>query len=109
MYGNPEFGALLLYTKSGGGFDDYFCSKGDISRIHQFVRTLHNDLRPVGLYIPFTQAWLAVKEFMETGGELPKSIAWIKGSDLPPNSFPDPFAEVAEVETHGYPWEKNPR
>jgi hypothetical protein len=31
-----------------------------------------------------------VKEFMETDGELPKSIAWIANKDLPANTFADP-------------------
>ena len=45
---------------------------------------------PVGLFIPFAEAWKAVKEFMETEGQLPTSIEWIKGEDLPEGTFPDP-------------------
>jgi len=45
---------------------------------------------PVGLYIPFEKAWLAVKAFLETEGELPKSIEWVANADLPRNTFPDP-------------------
>ena len=61
-----------------------------MTRLHEFVRTLHDDPMPVGLYIPFAEAWKAVKEFIETDGELPKSIEWIANKDLPPNTFPDP-------------------
>jgi hypothetical protein len=32
----------------------------------------------------------AVKEFLETDGELPKSIEWVANADLPRNTFPDP-------------------
>jgi hypothetical protein len=45
---------------------------------------------PIGLFIPFAEAWKAVKEFIETEGELPKSIEWVRNRDLPPNTFPDP-------------------
>jgi len=31
-----------------------------------------------------------VKEFIETGGQLPKCIEWVANKDLPPNTFPDP-------------------
>ena len=40
--------------------------------------------------MPFPNAWKAVKEFIETDGELPKSIEWIASSDLPPEAYPDP-------------------
>jgi len=48
---------------------------------------------PVGLYVPFEAAWHAVKEFIETDGALPKSIAWISDDDLPNDTFPDPGAD----------------
>jgi hypothetical protein len=44
----------------------------------------------VGLFIPFVDAWKAVKEFIETDAELPKSIQWVASEDLPPETFPDP-------------------
>jgi hypothetical protein len=34
------------------------------------VRNLHNDPLAVGLFIPFKSAWLAVKDFIETDGEV---------------------------------------
>jgi hypothetical protein len=37
---------------------------------------------PIGLFIPFDRAWLAVKEFIETDGALPKSIDWIASADM---------------------------
>ena len=42
-------------------------------------------------YIPFAKAWPAVKEFMETEGQLPKAIEWVRAEDLPPKTFPDPW------------------
>jgi hypothetical protein len=90
MWANPALGVLLIYSKSGGGFRETYSSKGDLSRLQEWVRTLHDDPMPIGLFIPFDKAWLAVKEFIETEGELPKSIEWVANRDLPPNTFPDP-------------------
>lgn len=94
MWGHPEFGALLFYEKVGGGFNEAFCSKGDMSRLKEWIRTLQSDLRPVGLFIPFAEAWKAVKEFMETEGELPKSIEWVDNYKLPEGTFPLPHDKV---------------
>jgi hypothetical protein len=91
LWGIPGFGVLLVYHKIGPvGFRDAFSSKGDMSRIREWVDSLHDDPLPVGLFIPFEKAWLAVKEFMETEGQLPKSIEWVRNADLPPNTFPSP-------------------
>jgi hypothetical protein len=90
MYGHPELGVFLLYQKIGGAGFGAFSSKGDLTKLRQWVRTLHNDPMPVGLFIPYENAWLAVKEFIETEGVLPKSIEWIANKDLPPGTFPVP-------------------
>ena len=90
MCANPDLGVLLSYTKWGGEHDQAFCSKGDLRRLHEWVRSLHDDPLPVGLFIPFKPAWKAVKEFIETDGDLPKSIEWIASDDLPAGTFPDP-------------------
>lgn len=90
MWGHPEYGVLIIYQKWGSGYREAFTSKGDLSRLREIIRTLQNDPLPVGLFIPFAEAWKAVKEFMETEGELPKSIEWVANKDLPPNTFPDP-------------------
>ena len=89
MDANLDLGVLLGFDRFGGGFNDHYCSTGDLTRLHEWVRTLHGDLRPVGLYIPFDDAWSALKEFMDTGGELPKCIPWIRTSELPSDAFPD--------------------
>ncbi len=95
MWGSPELGVLLQYARYGGGAprQDGF-SQGDMTRIRQWTRTLHNDPMPIGLYIPFAKAWLAVREFMETEGQLPTSIEWVKSSHLPEQTFPDPTVRL---------------
>lgn len=74
----------------GPGLSETYSSKGDLSRLGEVVRSLHDTPLPVGLFIQFAMAWSAVKEFIETDGELPKSIEWVANRDLPPNTFPDP-------------------
>lgn len=90
IYGIPGLGVLLIHHKYGGGYNEAYTSRGDLSRLREWVRNLHNDPLPVGLFIPFEAAWLTVKEFIETDGQLPKSIEWIANKDLPPGTFPDP-------------------
>ena len=77
MWGHPQLGILLMYEKYGGGHRETFSSKGDLQRLGELVRSLHDTPLPVGLFIPFETAWKAVKEFVETDGALPKSIEWI--------------------------------
>lgn len=104
MWGNPELGVLLQYASYGGGVprQDWF-SKGDTRKIRQWVRSLHDTPLPVGLFIPFEQAWLAVKEFIETEGRLPTSIAWVNSDDLPVNTFPDPTVRLPGEPDNGWP------
>jgi hypothetical protein len=90
IYGIPGLGVLLIYHKHGGGYREAYTSKGDMRRLKEWVRNLHNDPLPVGLFIPFKSAWLAVKEFIETDGALPKCIEWVANKDLPAGTFPDP-------------------
>jgi hypothetical protein len=90
IVGNLDYGILLCHQKFGpNGVGHY--SIGDLGRLHEWVKTKDGDLMPIGLFIPFETAWKAVKEFMETDGALPKSIAWIPVRDLPPDSFPNPY------------------
>ncbi len=90
MWGHPDLGVLLIWSKWGGGRKETYTSKGDLTRLRELVRSLHDTPLPVGLFIPFDVAWKAVKEFIETDGQLPKSIQWIANHDLPPGTFPDP-------------------
>jgi hypothetical protein len=52
--------------------------------------SLHCDPYSLALFIPFDEAFKAVKLFIETDGELPTNIDWVAGKDLPPETFPDP-------------------
>jgi hypothetical protein len=90
MCGVPSLGVLLIYDKWASGNKESYSSKGDSRRIREWVRNLHNTPLPVSLFVPFKSAWLAVKEFIETDGALPKSIEWVDNKDLPPGTFPDP-------------------
>jgi hypothetical protein len=90
LWGNPDLGVLLIWSKWGGGYKDTFTSKGDMNRLRELIRSTHDTPLPVGLFIPFEAAWMAVKEFIETDGALPKSIEWVANRDLPENTFPDP-------------------
>lgn len=93
MSGDPRFGVLLIYSKRGGPNSFAITSKGDSSLIGQYTRTLHSDLMPLWHYIPFEEAWKAVKEFMETDGAIPKSIEWISNKELHEDTFPVPHDE----------------
>ena len=90
MWGHPELGVLLIWSKWERGHGETFSSKGDLTRLREWVRSTHDTPLPVGLFIPFEEAWKAVKEFIEAEGALPQSIEWIANRDLPPNTFPDP-------------------
>ena len=91
MWGRPGLGVLIIYDKIGPlGFRDTYTSKGNMSRLGELVRSTHDTPLPVGLFIPFDKAWLAVKEFMDSEGQLPTCIEWVRNADLPSNTFPDP-------------------
>jgi len=70
-------------------------SKGNLRRLREWVRSKQGTLLPVGLFILHGTAWEAVKEFMETDGELPTSIEWIANRNLPRGTFPDQSAAAA--------------
>jgi hypothetical protein len=90
IQGHPDLGVLLQYRKIGRQPIETFYSRGDLSRLHQWVKTAHDDLMPIGLFIPFETAWKAIKEFMERQAALPKSIVWIAAKDIPADTFPAP-------------------
>ena len=90
MWGHPEKGVLLIYNKWGGGHKQTYSSKGDLRRLREYVRSTHDTLLPIGLFVPFEAAWNGVREFVETDGALPRSIEWVANRDLPPHTFPEP-------------------
>jgi hypothetical protein len=86
MIGFPGLGVRLIYAKWDGRTqrrDDY-ASKGDLRRLNETVYAAQDTPVCVGTVIPFAEAYRAVKEFMETDGELPKCIEWISVDELPP-------------------------
>lgn len=91
MTGHPDHGVYLDYVKWDGrlGRKYSYCSKGNLSRLREFVPDLHGTEASAGFFIPFAEAWKAVKEFIQTDGELPKSIEWLASEDIPPEAFPD--------------------
>lgn len=58
MLGNPDHGVLLHYDRTGGARRVSYYSRGDLRRLREWVLTLHGDLMPIGLYIPFETAAL---------------------------------------------------
>lgn len=95
MWGHPDLGVLLIHSKWGGGVKEMCSSKGDLTRLREWVRSKQGTLLPVGLFIPHETAWEAVKEFMDTDGELPTRIKWIANRKLPRGTFPDQSAATA--------------
>lgn len=90
IQGDLTHGILLWYNKSGGGKWEAMYSKGDPTKMNQWIETIEGDPLPVGLFISFETAWTAVKEFLEREGALPTSIEWIADKDLPENAFLGP-------------------
>jgi hypothetical protein len=92
MTGHPDHGVLLQRNFWDGRTKkkSVHCSIGDPRRVLEHVHSAHGSILPIGLFVPFPVAWKAVKEFVETDGELPTSIQWISSRDLPKGAFPDP-------------------
>jgi hypothetical protein len=91
ILGHPNLGVLLYYERFGAKVAAFY-SEGDLDRLQEWIRTMHGDLMPVGLFIPFEAAWKAIQEFMEEGdAALPRSIPWVANRDLPTEAFPDPL------------------
>jgi hypothetical protein len=89
MWAHPTLGVLLNWSKWGGSHKQMYISKGDMTRLRDYVRAEHGTPLSVAFFIPFEKAWTAVKEFLESDGDLPKSIEWVANSTLPRDTFPD--------------------
>ena len=91
LVGHPSIGVQLTHRriKRGSGRNESFSSISNTAYLDRYYRDRYGSLIAIGLFIPFEDAWRAVKEFLETDGALPKSIEWIAGRDLPPDAFPD--------------------
>lgn len=92
MIGHPVHGVYLQYDKWDGRTKttSNFNVTGDQNRLREYVWSMHGTPFSVGLFVPFATAWKAVKEFIETDGELPRSLQWIASDKLPSYAFPDP-------------------
>lgn len=79
MTGHPNHGvSLQLNTWDGTrGSGRSYLSKGDVTKIRDIVYSQHGTPLLLGTFLPFPTGWLAVKEFMETEGNLPRSIEWL--------------------------------
>ena len=94
IIGSPRHGVLLCHQKWGGRYKDNYYSKGDLSRLLKWTRTNHGDVMSIGLFIPFEEAWKAIKEFMAQDGALPSGIAWVSNKNIPQEAFPDPVRGI---------------
>jgi hypothetical protein len=57
MWSHPDLGVLLIHSKWGGGVKEMSSSKGDLTRLREWVRSKHGTLLPAGLFIPHGAAW----------------------------------------------------
>ena len=82
----PGHGVTLDFARWHGRIRrlDRYCSIGDLNRLWRFTYSLQGDPYSLGLFIPFEEAFKAVKEFIESDGDLPTSIGWVSGEGLPP-------------------------
>src|SRR5262249_15967136 len=92
MHMNPDLGIKLQYSKWDGriGEKNTYHSKGDLTRLKQFVRSSHRTPLSIGLFVSFERGRKAVQEFLETDGERPRSIEWLSDDDLSSDVFPLP-------------------
>jgi len=90
IQGHPDLGILLFYMKTGRRPIETYYSKGDLSRLHQWVKDVRGYAMPIGLFVPFETAWKAIKEFMDRDAALPQNIEWIASKDIPADAFPPP-------------------
>jgi hypothetical protein len=87
LVGHDDYGVFLHWQRTGYGPQENFFAKGDLNKLKLQVRTHHGDALPLGLFIPFDQAWLAVEDFMKGNGARSSRIEWLRPQDLPENTF----------------------
>jgi hypothetical protein len=90
IQGHPDLGVLLQWQRTGRIPIETYYSRGDLTKLMQWVKDTNGYRHSVGLFIPFETAWLAIKEFMERDGALPSAIKWIRSGDIPKEVFPPP-------------------
>jgi hypothetical protein len=89
MTGHLHLGVRISYARWDGRTKQKFDyeSKGDWSRVNEIVYSLQGDPTSVASLIPFADAYKAVTEFIETGGELPTCVEWSEGAPIPREAF----------------------
>jgi hypothetical protein len=90
IVGKPDLGVLLLHDRVSAVDGHAYYSLGNPKMLRTLVRAKQVSLMPVGLFIPFEQAFEAIMEFIRTNGALPRCVEWIASTDLPEDSFPEP-------------------
>lgn len=90
MVGHPAHGVQLNWARLGPPQRTDYYALHDPARLNQYVNSMHGDPQPIGLYVPFAEAWKAVEDFLTNEGERSKRIAWAAASELPPDAFPAP-------------------
>jgi Immunity protein Imm1 len=91
LIGVPGYGVYISYWQSGvktGGLNFY--AKGDLARIKDCAANRRGDLFSLALLVPFSAAYSALAEFLETNGALPKCIEWVEPSEVP-DAFPPQY------------------
>jgi hypothetical protein len=78
---NKDFGIALKIF--GTGFD--WLSLHDRARLAEIATVSDDWLTSVGLFLPPSDAWVAIEEFCRTG-ERSTAVEWIKSTDMPPES-----------------------
>ena len=96
IIGKPDLGVLLLYDRMSATDGYSYYSVGNPKLFRTLVMATQVSRMPMGLFIPFEQAFEAVNEFIQTDGARPKCIEWIAPSDLPEGSFPEPDVTIRD-------------
>lgn len=87
MVGHQDYGVFLHWSRRGFGFEENYFSNGNLSKLSLQVRSLQSDAWPLGLFIPFAEAWLATEDFIASDGARSDRIDWIAAADLPHQTF----------------------
>jgi hypothetical protein len=96
MTGYPDLGVKIAYAKWDGRTKEKldYESEGDMRREKEIVYSLHGTPMSVGSFVSFADAFKAVKEFIETDGELPTCIKWGPGVQIPQEAFFSPQSQM---------------
>jgi hypothetical protein len=85
MTGYPDLGVHFTYGKWDGRTKEKldYQSEGNPQKEREIVYSMHGTPMSAGSFVPFSDAYKVVKEFIETDGALPSCIKWGRGPDIP--------------------------